>query len=210
MASRIYRQYAETWDAGLYPPPGEMVDIGGRRQHLCQGGEGTPSVVIVPCMGGPGVLWRDVQRKLVQYTGVYTYDRAGLGWSDPGPWPRSFPAMADELHQLLIAAAIPPPYVVIGHSIGGIIARQYAVRYPEGLAGLVLVDSSHEDQNYRLAPFLDYRLYYLRQVLWTLLQPLGLLRLAQDLGLRKVPADLATPVSQAAKCARADVQEIIE
>lgn len=117
-------------------------------------------MVIVPCLGGPGALWWDVQRELAKDMSVYTYDRAGLGWSDPGPWPRTFAAMADELHQLLTVAAIPPPYVVVGHSTGGIIARQFAARHPKGLAGLVLVDSSHEDQNYRLAKFGTYRWYW--------------------------------------------------
>lgn len=87
------------------------------------------------------------------------------------------------------------PYVVVGHSTGGIIARQYAARHPDGLAGLVLVDSSHEDQTYRLAPFGTHRGYYARLVLRLWLRPLGLIRSAQDLGLAERPADLATPVS---------------
>src|SRR5437763_15369706 len=98
--SRTYRKLAEARDARRYPPPGEMVDIGGRRLHLCRAGEGSPSVVIVPCLSGPGSEWWAVQRELARYTSVYTYDRAGTGWSDTGPWPRTFPVMADALHQL--------------------------------------------------------------------------------------------------------------
>lgn len=209
LASRAYRKLAEARDARRYPPPGEMVDIGGRRLHLCRAREGTPSVVIVPCLSGPGSEWWDVQRKLASYTSVYTYDRAGTGWSDIGPWPRTFAVMADELHQLLTAAAIPPPYLLVGHSTGGIISRQYAARHPEGLAGLVLVDSSHEAQNYRLAPYRENRPHDLRLAAWKLLRPLGLIRAAQDLGFRARPAGPVAAMAETARQGRADAQELL-
>lgn len=210
LASSVYRRIGEARDAHRYPPPGELVDIGGRRLHLCRAGQRTPSVVIVPALGTAGSEWLGVQRGLAHYTGVYVYDRAGLGWSDPAPWPRSYENSADDLHRLLTAAAIPPPYLLVGHSVGGIIARQFAVRHPEGLAGLVLVDSSHEDQIQRLAPLKNHeRLDLWRRAVRCRLRPLGLIRVAQDLGIRERPTDPAAIIAQRSRCWRADAQELI-
>lgn len=210
LASAADRRLGEARDAHRYPPPGELVDIGGRRLHLCRAGDGTPSVIIVPCLGGPGSEWSHVQRGLASYTSVCTYDRGGLGWSDPAPWPRTYPRMADELHQLLTAAAVPPPYLLVGHSTGGIIARQYATRHPDDVAGVVLVDSSHENQITRLAPFKDHERFQLwRRAARCRLTPLGLIRAAQDLGIRERPTDLAAIIAQSSRCSRADAQELI-
>lgn len=97
----------------------------------------------------------------------------------------------------------------IGHSTGGIITREYAARHPEALAGLVLVDSSHEDQNYRLAPFREYRPYHLRLAAWKLLRPLGLIRVAQDLGFGERPVGPVKAMARTARQGRADAQELI-
>ncbi|MGH3602138.1 MAG: alpha/beta fold hydrolase, partial [Pseudonocardiaceae bacterium] len=211
-ASRAYRVVSEARDARDHPPPGELVDIGGRRVHLCRAGEGTPSVIIVPCLGGSGSEWWDVQRRLAEYTSVYTYDRAGLGWSDPGPWPRTYPRMADELRRLLTAAKIPPPHLLIGHSTGGIIVRQYALHHPQGLAGLVLVDSSHEDQIRRIVSYKETRherINLWRRGLRCRFKPLGLIRAAQDLGFRERPTKSTEIIGQSSRCQRADAQELI-
>lgn len=212
LASRICRKLSEAREARLFPPPGELVEIGGRRLHLCRAGEGTPSVVIVPCLGGAGSEWWDVQEELAQYTSVYTYDRAGLGWSDSAPWPRTYARMADELHQLLAAAAIPPPYLVVGHSTGGIIIRQFAARHPEGLAGLVLVDSSHEDQIRRLAAFKETRyerLSLIHRAIVRRFTPLGLIRVAQWLGFTERPTVPAECLAHTARSQRANAQELL-
>jgi pimeloyl-ACP methyl ester carboxylesterase len=87
-----------------------------------------------------------VQSAVAATTRVCAYDRAGLGWSDPGPTPRDARQVVHELHTLLDRAAIAPPYVLVGHSIGGMYVRVYAAQYPNEVAGLVLVDSSHPDQ----------------------------------------------------------------
>ncbi|MGH3840963.1 MAG: alpha/beta fold hydrolase [Pseudonocardiaceae bacterium] len=167
-------------------------------------------MVIVAALGTPGSEWLGVQQGLAHHTGVYVYDRAGLGWSDPAPWPRTYPRMADELHQLLTAAAIPPPYLLVGHSTGGIIVRQFAARHPEGLAGLVLIDSSHEDQIRRLSPFKNHeRVQLWRRAARCRLKPLGLIRITQDLGIRARPTDPAAIIAQTSRCRRADAQELI-
>jgi pimeloyl-ACP methyl ester carboxylesterase len=130
----------------LYPAPGQMVDIGGYRLHLYCQGEGSPTVVIEAGQGDFGLSWVRVQPEVAQATRICVYDRAGLGWSDPSPRPRTVAVMVDELHTLLTNAGISGPYVLVGHSLGGMVVRLYAHHYPQDVAGMVLVDSSHEEQ----------------------------------------------------------------
>jgi pimeloyl-ACP methyl ester carboxylesterase len=188
LTSAAYRQYAWARDQRRHPPPGELVDIGGRRLHLVRMGTGTPAVVIDASLGGSVLEWAGVQRLLADTTTVVTYDRAGIGWSDPVLLPTAGKA-ADDLHWLLSAAAIPPPYILVGHSMGGFVVRLFAARHPELLAGIVLAESSHADQWQRFATFDPWRWGYhsiLRRVAKGLWPPEGLTRLANDLGLRPV------------------------
>jgi pimeloyl-ACP methyl ester carboxylesterase len=190
-ASAAYQWLREAMDRRQFPPPGRLVDIGGRRLHLWRAGEGDPTVVIIPALGDCALQWAGVQRALQPELSVCLVDRPGLGWSDPGPWPRTIGTMADELHRALRAAPeLRPPFVLVGHSIGGLIARMYCARHPEHAAGLVLVDSSHEDQMSRLTqPFpWAIRLACLRQAARLRALPLGLVRLAADSGLTRGPA----------------------
>jgi pimeloyl-ACP methyl ester carboxylesterase len=113
-------------------------------------GEGTPAVVIVPALGDSVLGWVRVQRAAAAETSIVVCDRAGIGWSDP---PRlgklTWDGMADDLHAALAAARIEPPYIIVGHSIGGIVARRFQARYPADVTGLLLVDSSHDEQSRR-------------------------------------------------------------
>ncbi len=122
------------------------VDVGGRRLALTATGAGSPAVVLEAGQGCAGAEWEPVAEAVARLTRVMSYDRAGLGASDPAPSPRSTREMVADLHALLTAAAIPPPYVLVGHSIGGLAARLYAHCYPGEVAGLVLVDPTHPDQ----------------------------------------------------------------
>jgi len=132
-------------DTGL-PAPGLMVLVGEHRMHLYCSGQGEPAVVMDAGLGGTSLDWVRVQPELAKYTRVCTYDRAGYGWSEPGPRPRSSGRIAEELHTLLLTAAVPQPYVLVGHSFGGYNVRLFASHYPEVTAGVVLVDAAHEDQ----------------------------------------------------------------
>ncbi|MEN8764194.1 MAG: alpha/beta fold hydrolase, partial [Thiogranum sp.] len=132
--------------AGDVPAPGLMVLIGEHRLHLYCSGQGEPAVVMDAGLGGTSLDWVRVQPELAKYTRVCSYDRAGYGWSEPGPRPRSSGIIAEELHALLRTAAVPEPYVLVGHSFGGYNVRLFASHYPEETAGLVLVDAAHEDQ----------------------------------------------------------------
>jgi pimeloyl-ACP methyl ester carboxylesterase len=146
-ASFVYQQVAEAADRRRFPAPGRLADVGnGRRMHVLVAGAGDPPVVIVPALGSNVLEWVRVLRAASAEATVCVYDRAGLGWSDPPRGPTTVDAMADDLHAVLKAAGIKPPYVVAGHSIGGIVARRFRSRYPADVVGMLLVDSSHEDQ----------------------------------------------------------------
>lgn len=119
--------------------------------HLSCSGEGSPTVILEPGSGSNSLTWFLVQPDLATSTRVCAYDRAGLGWSESGPNPRTGQRIAEELHMLLNAAGIPPPYVLAGWSYGGLFVRSYAVQYPEEVAGLVLLDASHPDMWTRTA-----------------------------------------------------------
>jgi pimeloyl-ACP methyl ester carboxylesterase len=123
-----------------------MVDVGGYRLHIFGEGAGSPTVVLDAGAGDLGLAWARVQPTVARSTRVCAYDRAGLGWSEPSPRPRTAAVMVDELHTLLTNAGIAGPYVLVGHSLGGLVVRQYAHAYPVGVAGIVLVDSAHEAQ----------------------------------------------------------------
>jgi pimeloyl-ACP methyl ester carboxylesterase len=142
-----YEQIGRARDASQLPPRiGQAVDVGGRTLNLYCSGEGGPTVVLEAGGNEPGYVWNSEQTKLANVTRTCWYDRAGVGWSDPPPSPRSSASVVTDLHEMLSRAGVPPPYVLVGASIGGEYARVYTSRYPHDVAGLVLVDSSHPDQ----------------------------------------------------------------
>jgi len=129
------------------PPPGRLVDIGGRSLHIrCVGpATGGPTVILSAGAGDYSNRWTAVQDLLVPRIRSCAYDSAGLGWSEPGPTPRTLQQEVFELHALLEKAKVPGPFVLVGHSLGGLTARLYADRYSAAVMGVVLVDALHED-----------------------------------------------------------------
>lgn len=144
IGTEIYRR--------IYPPPGELVDVGGYSLHINCVGEGSPTVILEAGSGANSVDWANIQPEVANTTRVCAYDRAGTGWSEPGPEPRDLQQIAGELHTLLGNAGIGGPYVLVGHSFGGLYVRMYAEMYPKEVAGMVLVDSSHPDMWTRMPP----------------------------------------------------------
>lgn len=139
-----YEAIAGSSDLATYPAAGRLIDVGGYRMQLDCRGEGSPTVVMDAGLGGSSLDWSLVQADIAGTTRVCTYDRAGMGRSDPSPLPRTPGHIADELHVLLTNAGVPGPYVLVGHSLAGKNVRMFASAHPNDVAGMVLVDARSE------------------------------------------------------------------
>lgn len=148
-AGFLYENVSEARDRRFNPPTGRLFDVGGFKMHLDCTGQGSPAVILESGLGDTYVSWRKVQPEIAKFTRVCSYDRAGLGFSGSSSRPRTSQVIAQELHTLLGAAGVAPPYVLVGHSMGGFDVRLYASLYRNEVAGMVLVDSSHPDQESR-------------------------------------------------------------
>jgi pimeloyl-ACP methyl ester carboxylesterase len=174
-----YQSIESSRDRRMNPPPGQLVDIDGHKMHLDCTGQGVPTVLLESGLSDNWLVWYKVQPAVSKLTRVCSYDRAGLGFSDPRPEQQPDSRnIAHNLHTLLANAGVNPPYVLVGHSIGGIHIRVYQNLYPADIVGMVLVDSGHPDQEERLPPEmkqLQSRLYSEDRI-WGLAVPLGLPR----------------------------------
>ena len=132
-------------------PPGRLVDIGHRRLHLYEQGEGSPAVVLEAGIAASSLSWSHVQPQVARFARTYSYDRAGLAWSDPCAGPVTATSCADDLHRLLSAANVSGPVVLAGHSYGAFVLQMYASRHPDKVAGLVLVDPIYPEEWLNLA-----------------------------------------------------------
>lgn len=148
-----YEQIGRMRDRKRLPQVGRSVDIGGRTLNIFCSGTGTPAVIFEAGGDSPGLGWEPVPAQVASFAQACWYDRAGIGWSDPGPFPRTSVAIAGDLHELLHRANVPAPYVLVGASFGGMNARVYASLYPDDVAGMVLADSAHEDEPQRAPKF---------------------------------------------------------
>lgn len=128
------------------PYPGKLINIGSHRLHINCMGEGSPTIIIDSGIGGFSLEWSKVQSKLANDFKVCSYDRAGYGWSDPGPTPRTTARITRELRILLSEAKVDGPYIMVGHSFGGYNIRYFASEYPDLVAGMIFVDASHPEQ----------------------------------------------------------------
>ena len=135
----VYQTLGLRSDERRFPAPGRLIDISGHRLHLYEMGSGA-SVVLESGISASSLNWRTVQNELARFARVCSYDRSGLGWSDLCNQPCTPTALARQLHALLQAAHIPAPYILVGHSFGGLIVRAFATEFGKETAGLVLVD----------------------------------------------------------------------
>jgi pimeloyl-ACP methyl ester carboxylesterase len=198
LAGFTYEQIGRSQDASRLPPRiGRAVDVGGRTLNLYCSGDGSPAVIFETGGNSPGYEWTAVQTSIAGFTRACWYDRAGVGWSDPPPSPRTSVSVASDLHEILRRASVPPPYVLVGASIGGEYARIYAGHYPQEVAGLVLVDSSHPDQQeppFMLSP-LNRMSPHARELICTALpfmSRFGVLRFMASRMRRPVPSQAST------------------
>ena len=146
----IYQRVMTARDAERFPMPGRLVDIGGRSLHLYCVGSGSPTVVLENGLGANYTSWLIVQPRIAALTRVCSYDRAGMGWSDPSFNPTNAEAVSKDLAALLTAAQIDPPYILVGWSAGGVFVRRFQREHPSDVVGMLFVDSSHEQQRHRL------------------------------------------------------------
>ena len=147
----IYEQWSRYTVAQTFLPPGTLIQVNGKFSHLQCSGEGSPTVILEAGLDNAGSqVWETVRPEISQLSRVCAYDRAGIMWSDRGDRPRDADQIATELHDLLAAAAEPPPYVLVGHSLGGPLIRVFTHRFHDEVVGLVFVDSSHPEQTERL------------------------------------------------------------
>ena len=137
-----YETVREAVDAHAYPMPGQLIDVGGHRLHLYCTGSGTPTVVLEPGAGEMSSNLGWITPAVARDTRVCVYDRAGRGWSEPADTVQDGTQIATDLHTLLRRGHVPGPYVLAGHSFGGLYVLTFAARYPDEVAGLVLIDST--------------------------------------------------------------------
>lgn len=174
-----YEKFAERRDRRTNHPPGQLVDVGGYSMHLYCTGQGSPTVVLDSGLGDYWLAWFKVQPQISQLTRVCSYDRAGTGWSNPSPQKRTSKIFAQELRTLLQRASIPTPYVLVGHSLGGMTVHLYDDIYPEDVVGMVLVDSAYPHSERRFSPKVNQAFVNFRRLfdVQEFLMPFGIPRL---------------------------------
>ena len=179
IAGVIYQSAATESDQRKYPAPGELVNVGGYKMHIYCMGEGSPTIILDHVGGGSSMDWALIQPKLAEQTRVCAYDRAGFGWSDYNPAPRTLEQQVNELHGLLEGANEKGPYIFVGHSYGARVGRVFAARYPEAVVGMVLIDAGilYDDPRYPAETLSEFESEnnMIRTARW--LAPIGLVRL---------------------------------
>jgi pimeloyl-ACP methyl ester carboxylesterase len=186
-----------------FPPPGRLLDIGGTRVHFDSMGEGEPLVIFEAGIAATSLSWRRVQPEVARFTRTIAYDRAGLGWSDASNQPRGLARVTQDLRDLIRHVAPEGPVILVAHSYGGLVVREYAARYPSEIAGLVLIDpvATSEWSNPAPAHLRNLRRGIRLARRGGLLARLGVVRFALTLvsaGARRMPRLIARASSGAA------------
>src|SRR5438874_7472066 len=184
-----YETIQEQVDRSVTAMPGQLVDVGGRRLYVQCTGSGSPTVVLVSGLAETSVYWGGwIAPAVAKSTTVCAYDRAGQGWSDPPSSPQDGAAVATDLHTLLDHARIPGPYVLVGHSTGGAYIRVFAARYPDQVAGMVLLDSQPNEAFTGLPDFpSQYNIISRASALFPSLARLGVFRLVNQFAADPLP-----------------------
>jgi pimeloyl-ACP methyl ester carboxylesterase len=201
VAGAIYQAAGSASDSRRFPPPGELVDVGGYRLHVYCIGEGSPTIILDHLGDGNSMEWALIQPELAKTNRTCAYDRAGFGWSDPGPEPRTAGQSAAELHMLLEKAGINGPYVLVGHSYATDVLRLFASRYPQDTTGVVMVDPgiyASPDLPPELAGNSDAS--FIRAA--PLMARFGLMRLADGMGVGVTTGDLPPDQASAYRAMR--------
>jgi pimeloyl-ACP methyl ester carboxylesterase len=184
-----YETIQEQVDRSVTPMPGQLVDVGGHRLYVHCTGSGSPTVILVSGLAEASTYWGGwIAPAVAKTTTVCVYDRAGQGWSDPPVSPQDGTAVATDLHTLLDRAHIPGPYVLVGHSTGGVYARIFAARYPDQLVGMVMLDSQPNEALTGLPDFpSQYSTIRRASALFPSLARLGVFRMVNQLAADPLP-----------------------
>ncbi len=185
-AGLVFQLYSTSTDSQKFKRDGALIDIGGYGLYAEDKTISTASpsssissqsvtVVFDSGMGDELSVWREVIQQLSSNVRVITYDRAGLGWSDESPLTRESSSIVEELHKLIIKLKVKGPIILVGHSFGGINIQQYVLSYPDDIAGLVLIDSAHEEQIIKMPSNNALQKYIYKFGMWA--APLGIPRL---------------------------------
>lgn len=184
----LFEAAEELSDRSAYPMPGQLVDVGGYRLHLHCAGAGSPTVVLLPGAGELSSAWGWIAPAVARDSRVCVYDRAGRGWSEGAPDPQDGVAIATDLHNLLDQAHVAGPYVLVGHSFGGLYVLNFAARYLDEVAGVVLLDSTHPGMFTRLPTYpMVYEVYRRVSAIFPSLARLGVGRIAYRSSFDKLP-----------------------
>lgn len=185
LATSIYHAMASKIEKDQYPPPGQLIDVGGYNLHLYSIGEGSPTVIFDHTLGSLGWSNYLVFKEIAKITRVVVCDRAGYGDSETSPKPRTSAEIVQELHTLLTKAEIPQPYVFVGDSFGGYTARLYAHKFPDQVVGMVLTHALHEDTvlNFPISIIMIKIVFLIGFKVTQISANLGVVRLAGLMGL---------------------------
>lgn len=217
LAGAVYQSQKTAADLKKFPPPGRMIPVNGFNLHLFCIGSGSPTVVLEAGLGENSLSWSLVQPRLAQNMRVCSYDRPGLGWSDLINAPIQVDDVARNLHALLNNAGISPPYVLVGHSRGGIYVRAFHRLFPGETRGIVLVDSAHEQGPLHQYPHAAWA-YRTQAVQMAIAEPMSRIGLVRLMGIADadrrpsaLPVDVLaakTAVQNRTDTARAVVHEM--
>ncbi|MHB8472245.1 MAG: alpha/beta hydrolase [Gammaproteobacteria bacterium] len=214
----VYQVWATAHDMNAHPAPGKMIDVGNLHYHLNCMGTGSPTVILEAGLGENSLSWYPVQADIAKTTRVCAYDRAGLGWSDGANDPMSPEQVARNLQKLLQNAVIEPPFILVGHSRGGLFSRSFYHQFPDEVKGMVLVDSVHDNAAAREFVYARWD-YFIQKIQITIALPLskiGVIRIMGWANADRQPSPLPieilaakTAVQNRTATARAVVNEII-
>lgn len=208
-----YENLREVADRSAYPMTGQLVDVGGHTLHITCTGDGGPTVVLEGGFAATSATWGWIAPAVAKHARVCVYDRAGRGWSDPVSAPQDGAAIATDLHTLLDHAGVPGPYVLVGHSFGGLYVMAFAARYPQQVAGMVLLDSTSPKQFTLSAYPATYEAFRRATGLFPALSRVGLVRTAFTSPFATLPAlsrDQETAFASTADMARSQRDEWAE
>jgi pimeloyl-ACP methyl ester carboxylesterase len=184
----IYQNYSSYVDDTKFSPKGQLVDIGGYKLYAHLSGRGNPTVIFDAGMGDSSLVWNKVIPEISKIAKVFVYDRAGLGWSEESPLPRTSSNIVEELYLLLKNTKTKGPYILVGQSFGGLNMQLFAKKYPDEVSGLILVDSAHDNNIQRIPETSSLRKIVFKMGMW-----------AAPIGIPRLYMSMSNPEEQAAK-----------